>query len=237
VVTREYWARVKPGQSQPHPRNIEIHHFSLRLNALVNTLTIMSSPAAWIREQRTRLGLSTRDLARLAGVSYPTISRIENGHEDPRWQTLEKIFEVLGHSLSLAANTQRQTRLADLSDAWIEDATHAHHPDWTRLRAFADQLRLNPAHMAQAIMPEPPRSRSEIMNALLASMAEKIADDAGIARPSWTRKRPPLSEMWSVATRPSKRAEAEAATPDQFLHRNLLIPETTIWRNRKLIVA
>lgn len=206
-------------------------------HVLVNTLTVMDSPAVWIREERSRLGLSTRDLARLAGVSYPTISRIENGHEDPRWQTLEKIFDVLGHSLSLATNTRRQVRLADLSDAWIEDATHAHHPDWTRLRAFADQLRLHPAHIAQAIMPEPPRSQSEIMNALLAAMAEKIADDAGISRPSWTRSRPPLLEMWSVATRPAKRAEAEAATPVQFLHRKLLIPETTIWRNRKLVVA
>ena len=204
---------------------------------LVITLTTMSNPAALIRQERARLGLSTRDLAHLAGVSYPTISRIENGHEDPRWQTLEKIFEVLGHSLSLAANRQQHVRLADLSDAWVTDATHTHHPDWTRLRAFVDQMRLHPAHIAQAIMPEPPRSQSEIMNALLASIAEKIADDAGIARPSWTRSRPPLLEMWSVATRPSKRADAEAATPAQFLHRNLLIPETTIWRNRKLTVA
>lgn len=197
----------------------------------------MNSPAAWIREQRTRLGLSTRDLARLAGVSYPTISRIENGHEDPRWHTLEKIFEVLGHSFSLTANAQQQLRLADLSEAWIEDARHAHHPDWTRLRGLADQLTLRPTLIAQAIMPEPPRSRSEIMDALLAGMAEKLADDAGITRPSWTRRRPPLTEPWSVATRPAKRAEAEAATPVQFLHRKLLIPETTIWRNRHLVLA
>ena len=86
-------------------------------------------------------------------------------------------------------------------------------------------------------MPEPPRSRSEIMNALLAGMAEKLADDAGITRPSWTRKRPPLTEPWSIATRPSKRAEAEAATPIQFLHRKLLIPETTIWRKRDVVLA
>ena len=197
----------------------------------------MTSPAAWIREQRTRLGLSTRDLAHLAGVSYPTISRIENGHEEPRWHTLEKIFEVLGHTLTFKANTHLHMRLADLSDAWIEDSRHAHHPDWTRLRGLADQLKLQPALTAQAIMPEPPRSRSEIMNALLAGMAEKLADDAGITRPSWTRKRPPLTEPWSIATRPSKRAEAEAATPIQFLHRKLLIPETTIWRKRDVVLA
>lgn len=197
----------------------------------------MTSPATWIRDERTRLGLSTRDLARLAGVSYPTISRIENGHEEPRWRTLEKILEVLGHRLSPEVNIQHRTRLADLSEAWSEDATRAQHPDWTRLRGLADQLKLRPALTAQAIMPEPPRSRSEIMDALLASMAEKLADDAGISRPAWTRERPPLAEPWSVVTRPSKRAEVEATTPVQFLHRKLLIPEAAIWRNKDLVLA
>jgi predicted transcriptional regulator len=49
----------------------------------------MESPAIWVRAGRARLGLSTRDLAHLAGVAYPTISRIENGHVQPRWSTLE----------------------------------------------------------------------------------------------------------------------------------------------------
>lgn len=95
-----------------------------------------------MHDERTRLGLCTRDLARLAGVAYPTVSRIENGHVQPRWSTLERIFEVLGRPLALSAADREQPRHADLSDAWSEDATHAEHPDWTRLRALVDQLRL-----------------------------------------------------------------------------------------------
>ena len=53
-----------------------------------------------IRTERETLGLSMRDLAALAGVSYPTISRIENGHEDPRWDTLTKLAAALGKTLA-----------------------------------------------------------------------------------------------------------------------------------------
>jgi transcriptional regulator with XRE-family HTH domain len=193
----------------------------------------MESPAIWIRRERSSLGLSTRDLARLAGVSYPTISRIENGHEQPRWSTLEKIFDVLGRPLALSAGSREQPRLVDLSDAWTEDATGLHHPDWVRLRGLADQLRRQPSLVARAILPEPPKSRSEMMDVLLAAVAEKLADDHGIARPRWTRHRPRLPQPWSVATRPSKRAEAEATTPVQFRKRGLLIPESAIWRDQK----
>jgi len=189
------------------------------------------SPAAWIRGERTRLGLSTRDLARLAGVAYPTISRIENGHAQPRWSTLERIFGVLGHPFASSAEERTPPRLADLSDAWTEDATGTHHPNWVRLRGLVDQLRLRPALVARAILPEPPGSGSELVDVLLAAVAEKLADDHGIARPRWTRLRPPMGQPWSAATRPSKQAEAEAAAPAQFHTRGLLIPESALWRD------
>ena len=194
----------------------------------------MDSPAEWIRAERTRLGLSTRDLARLAGISYPTISRIENGHEQPRWSTLEKIFDVLGRP---SVDAPRLPSLADLSEAWTQDATQDHHPDWVRFRGLVDQLRMRPALVAQVIMPEPPRSCSALMDVLLAAVAEKLADDAGISRPRWTRSRPALREQWSATSRPSKRAEAEATAPVQFVRRGLLIPASTIWRERDVIVA
>jgi transcriptional regulator with XRE-family HTH domain len=209
----------------------------LRLALLLFTLTFMESPATWIRDGRRSLGLSTRDLARLAGVAYPTISRIENGHDQPRWSTLERIFDVLGSPLTPSANDDDRPRLADLRDAWIQDALGTEHPEWVRFRAFADQLTMRPSLTAQAILPEPPRSGSLLIDTLLAAMAEKIADDAEIARPHWVRDRPPLAEPWSAEVRPSKRAEARANAPAQFVNRGLLIPASAIWRERALIRA
>lgn len=202
---------------------------------LVFTLTLMNSPGTWIRAERARLGISTRDLARLARVSYPTISRIENGHAEPRWSTLTKVFEVLGHPLAPSIGEGQQMRLADLSEAWSADATGTEHPDWVRLRGLADQVTLRPALVAQAILPEPPRSTSAVMDTLLAAMAEKLADDAGIARPRWTRSRPPLRKPWSIAKRPSKQEASEV--PEQFARRGLQIPESAIWRERELALA
>lgn len=200
-------------------------------------LTLMESPASWIRTGRARLGLSTRDLASLAGVAYPTISRIENGHEQPRWSTLERILDVLGSALTTEVSNRDQLRLADMSDAWTTDATGNEHPDWARLRAFADRLALHPELTAQAIFPEPPLSGSLLLDTLLAAIAEKVADDAGITRPRWARGRPPLAEPWTSPARPSKQAEAALAAPAQFARRGLLIPAATIWRERKLVLA
>ena len=92
-------------------------------------LTNNDSLAQWLRRERTQLGLSTRDLARLEGVSYPTVSRIENGHEQPRWATLQKMFAVLGQGLAPTTSERDQLRLADLSEAWMNDATATEHPD------------------------------------------------------------------------------------------------------------
>ena len=200
-------------------------------------LTNNDSLAQWLRRERTQLGLSTRDLARLAGVSYPTVSRIENGHEQPRWATLQKMFAVLGQGLAPMASERDQLRLADLSEAWMNDATATEHPDWTQLKALADQMSLRPALIAQAIYPEPPRSQSALMDNLLAAIAEKIADDAGIARPRWTRTRPGRKEPWSPPGRTSKQTAGAAAIPTQFARRGLLVPASAIWRERPLVLA
>jgi transcriptional regulator with XRE-family HTH domain len=200
-------------------------------------VTNMESPGVWIRSERTRLGLSTRDLARLAGVAYPTISRLENGHEQPRWSTLEKIFVVLGRTLVASGDGDEQPRLSDLSNAWTVDSTGTHHPEWVKLRGLADHLRRHPALVARAILPEPPRSQSELIDVLLAAIAEKLADDHGITRPRWTRSRPPLAQSWSVPTRSSRRESDSLSIPPQFLERGLLIPESAIWRERETVLA
>lgn len=52
------------------------------------------SPAD-LKKRRMELGLTQKELAKLAGVSQPLIARIESGDIDPRLSTLKKIFEAL----------------------------------------------------------------------------------------------------------------------------------------------
>ena len=190
-----------------------------------------------IRTGRRELGLSTRSLASLAGVSYPTISRIENGHEQPRLDTLEKIATALGKSLRPMFEPLPMLRLCDLADQWTYDATGEAQPAWTPWRAFADQVTVRPYLTAPAIAPAPAPSGSEFVDNLLAGTAEKLADDTGIRRPSWTLRIPPLRTPWRALGTPRMRADHATRTPPQVAARNITLPATSIWRDREMALA
>ena len=184
-----------------------------------------------IRTERKALGLSMRDLAAVAGISYPTISRIENGHEDPRWGTLTKIAAALGKTLAPTFETRPMLGLADVD---VDGTTG--EPDWTRLRSFADQITLHPEWTAAAIA-DAPSPGSLLMSNLLAAIAEKLADDAGIQRPGWTKQVAALESQWEAPATPRRRAMNAENTPAQFAARRITLPERAIWRDRELIPA
>ena len=195
---------------------------------LVYTITLMTISAA-VRSEREALGLSMRDLAALAGISYPTISRIENGHEDPRWDTLTKIAAALGKTLVPTFESRPILRLADIG---IDGITG--EPDWTLLRSFADQITLHPEWTAAAIADSPPEGSLFMLN-LLAAIAEKLADEARIQRPGWTRQISALESPWEAPATPRRRALNAENTPAQFAARRITLSERTIWRERELI--
>ena len=49
-----------------------------------------------LREVRERKFLSQQELAGLAGVTKPNISRLENGHQKPRPRTVRRLAAALG---------------------------------------------------------------------------------------------------------------------------------------------
>jgi transcriptional regulator with XRE-family HTH domain len=193
----------------------------------------MDSAGSLIRRERQALGLSTRHLAALAGISYPTISRIENGHDEPQWGTMQKIAAALGKSCSF---TQRSfTRLADL--ARPADGAIEAEPDWTRLRGFADQLALRPELTAAATADPPPPSGSPFIDNLLAALAEKLAANVGIRPAPWVSTIEPLDTTWEAPGTPRRRALAAAQTPPEFAARNIILPQSAIWRDRATVKA
>lgn len=52
-------------------------------------------------EARERKGLSQRELAKLSGVKQPAIARLESMKATPKIDTLFKILEPLGYTLSI----------------------------------------------------------------------------------------------------------------------------------------
>jgi transcriptional regulator with XRE-family HTH domain len=164
---------------------------------------------AWIRSEREKLGLSIRQLAHLTNVGYPTISRIEMGRDQPRWETVLRLATAFGKTLGPHAS-EGVPRLADLAGRWQRDAFGEPEPNWTLLRAFADTLRHRPELTATAIAQEPMPSGAALIDNLLAAIAETVADDASIKPPQWTKRFPPLREPWATLTTPRRRAEAAA---------------------------
>lgn len=199
----------------------------------------MDNIGALVRRERQALGLSIRELGMLAGVAYPTISRIEQDHEEPRWATMTKIAAVFGKTFepSFTPALTPTPTLASLADRWTRDVHGDPLPDWTRWRALADQLLLRPELTGAAILPTPNPSGSSFVDNLLAATAEKLADDIGIRRPGWTMRYQPLREPWRPPGTPRMQTEAAARTPAQFAARNITLPADAIWRPREMKLA
>jgi transcriptional regulator with XRE-family HTH domain len=191
----------------------------------------MEQAQTLVAEARKSAGLSIRELARLANVSVTTISRVEAGEMDPTVGMLQRILAAAGEDLEMTTKPASRTRpsLAALADAHVASAA-GERPDWTALRSFIDYLAVHPDETAAAIDPQP-HTKSRLMRALLAGMAEKLADDNGLHRPGWTWTAPKMKPDWETPGTPRMRAERRASTPRQLLDRGLVIDESSFWRD------
>jgi transcriptional regulator with XRE-family HTH domain len=194
-------------------------------------LTGMTEAATLVRDARTDADLGVRDLAALAGVSASTVSRIEAGKMDPTVRMLSRLLSAAGEELELRARPTPGPRLAHLVDAWRRGPRGEDRPDWTRLRAFLDHLAMHPEQKAAAILRTPTPSGSALVDNLLAGMAEKVSDDAGLPRPVWTTRVPPLIEPWVTPGTPRMQKAARAETPPQLAARRLTLAANSLWRD------
>ena len=198
-------------------------------------LTLMSEASELVRSGRQTSGLSVRALADRAGVPPSTISRIEAGRVDPTYRMLVRILDAADQELDVALRPRERPRRQHLAELWDAYNTSSHQvePDWTRLRAFLDALGTEPERTAEAIRVGPPAKTPRQMTALLAGIAEKLADEAHLARPAWTSKAPVLKEgEWRISGTPRMQAAIRAASPLQLLRHGLAVDEGTLWRHR-----
>jgi transcriptional regulator with XRE-family HTH domain len=197
----------------------------------------MTLGAVVLREAREAAGLSVRGLAASAGVAYSTIARIESGRLDPTTGMLDRLLEAAGCRLELSAVRVPVPRLADLTDAWGVDPLGQDRPDWTRLRSLLDHLAEHPHQVGVALAPPPPPSGSEFMDALLAGIAEKLCDDAGVPRPGWARRVPGVAMPWISPGTPRMQSAARAGTPPQLAARNIFVRADSLWRRAAAVGA
>jgi transcriptional regulator with XRE-family HTH domain len=198
----------------------------------------VEEPKEAVKRARTAAGLSVRALAEIAGISPTTVTRIEAGRVDPGWSTLRKVLAAAGEEALLTTRRlpatparPRSTTLAGLADAWHRTA-RGDTPDWTRLRGALDVLAQHPETLPGALEPRPKPSGSAVMDTLLAGIADKLADDARLPRPAWTKRIPRLRSEWSAPGTPAMLAARRAATPPQLKERGLVVDESSLWRDQ-----
>lgn len=152
---------------------------------------------------------------------------------DPTIGMLRRLLAAAGTELHLQAVTlQPQPELAELTDAWTS-TEHGDRPEWPRLRLLLDEVLAQPELIQVAIARRPEPSGSAVMDALLAGIADKLADDAGLARPAWTHRGRRLSEPWLTSGTPKQQARHVARTPPQLAVRNVFVDAASLWRDRR----
>ena len=174
-------------------------------------------------------GLSVRRLAALADVAGSTVTRIQAGTVDPSVHTLKRIVEAAGFDLRLEVShhgAPRPPRLGDLAGAWSRRKGRV-RIDWTKWRTLIDALARHPELVPEAIYAPPPPAGDQIVDALLAAVAEKLADDAGLPRPVWTGPVPVLDPAYRP---PVARTIAGQDIPQHLAARGLMIDTESLWR-------
>lgn len=201
-----------------------------------------------VKRARADAGLSVRRLAVLAGVSASSVVRIESGQVDPTVGMLRTVLAAAGRDLRVTTTRRRtmtptsgalpdgRVALADLTTAWRRTA-FGDSPDWTRFRAVLDQLALHPEAIPRAIRKPPAPSGSDMVDTLLAGIAETLADDTHRPRPAWTRRVPALEGEWTTPGTPRMLQARRACTPVQLRERGLVLDEATLWREREVAHA
>lgn len=193
-------------------------------------LPLVIDSAAILRNARANAGLSRRALAGKAGVPTSTVSRIEDGQSDPTLTMLGRLVNAAGNDLVVESRPREdRLTLAELATAWSEDAGRL-KIDWIRLRAFVDRVELHPESLSNAIA-DPPASTVPLLNAILAALAEQLADEHDIERPQWTRAFGPLAEPWSPPSTPRMRESFAESTPEAFRRRNLVLSRSALFRS------
>lgn len=193
----------------------------------------MSSAGDLIRESRVSSGLSMRGLAARAGVAYTTVQRIEQGSMDPTVGMLSKLLRAMGRDLSFVDAAAEFPTVAELVDV-LTQHDGGERIDWTQLRIFTDYLSWHPELIGPATDCAPQPSGSAFIDNLLAAITEKVCDEAGIPRPTWTKTVGGLSPKSTAPGTPIMQDKSLKETPPQFLSRGLIVSRYDLWRKESL---
>jgi len=173
---------------------------------------------------RSSSGQSRKSLAKAAGTSTTTVSRVETGESDATWGMLTRLAEAAG--LRLDVSMIPMPTLAAAADATPE----AEQEPWLHLRLAVQAATRDRANAGAVIAPEPATDNQWTLN-LLAGVAESIAASNGLSAPAWTHTVPPLTTPWRPHGTPSMIRRSEANAPRELSRRGIFLDRASIWES------
>lgn len=184
-----------------------------------------------LQRTRERCGLSQRNLATIAGVSYKTIQLIESGKHDPQLSTLTKLSSALGYPHQEIDRCIESLFEHPVDSLFIisEHIAREDEASWkTWLFNFVDAFR---ATKAVALIDAPPSKKlSPRMSALMASTVEALCVELSVNPPLWCDAIPPLDEPWFVAEIENLVPMALVESSVYFRKRNIFVLENFLER-------
>jgi transcriptional regulator with XRE-family HTH domain len=177
-----------------------------------------------LREIRGQRGLSQRNLARQAGVSFRALQMIETGQTDVRWSSLVKIASALGTPAEVM-QAEFDRLLADDPDSVVAVSRKIladGETSWKLwLFEFVDAFRRSPRQNL-VIVPPSPETGARILG-LLASSVETLCAECGMPSPWWCAGVGVLSEPWFVAGIENLKVTALVESSAYFRKRNIFV--------------
>ena len=173
---------------------------------------------------RAMRGLSQRNLAVLAKISYKTLQLLEGGLHDPKISTLTAVARALGLPRGLVDKRVRSVfslpvdSIAVTSARIVEDGENT-WKIW--LFNFVDAFR----NSQDCVLIETPPSEdtSPKIKALLASSVETLCAETEEPPPAWCEAIPPLEKPWFVSGVENLKATALIESPVHFRKRNIFV--------------
>ena len=150
---------------------------------------------------------------------------------DPTISMAQRLFSAVGVHMEITILDIPQYSIAHLHSALQGDLIEF-DLDWTQIRNFVDRMCNEPHLITTAIADAPTRTNNEKFDALLAGVAEKLADDHEINRPGWCSAVPPSSERWASTGTPTMMKRNESQAAPQFIARNIYINQWQLWREK-----
>lgn len=180
---------------------------------------------------RRKRGLSQRELAGRADISFRGLQLLEQGGHNWRVMTLARVAEALdlpGRGLDLVVDHFMRIRPDSIQEVSIRMTLDGFDSWKLHLFDFVDAFRA--AKDVNLLIETPVSEIAAELQALCASTVEALCAECSMCQPPWCAGIPALGHPWFVSGLENLKAAALVESPVWFRRRNIFVLENFLNR-------